>query len=422
MGRSADQGQTGHDARILRFVKTHPRKGAPTRKIAFVEGRYAAPFNGFICDTDQTPDYAVWGLFGKNDPLWGHRQPEKCRQLLDVLMPGASTQPLRQDYTKRRFFFSGTPYGDFDEVPTEAKAEYFDRYSLLLHLGWNTMIQEDYDKLARFVKKGGTILIGLPQFSKHVRREFLEDMMELDLWNGGDLSDFCGLKVKGPGKCYSGQWNAVGREDYIIPDLSGVPSKSPEEDGPCRLAKLELAGAEPVIWDAMTGEPLVCRFRKDKGTVYTVTAYAYPGHEALRQVMGALVAYLAAQNLPQTRVDDPSKEVFWNEWVEDNNVRRLMLLNTDWTAAGNRKKVTVDSGDVNFETEVVEREAKILTVLPGMVLEPDDSELHLEVLKSGKVRCHGTGKHRIAVHKAAGKCESKTVDLTKNTSAEIALA
>jgi hypothetical protein len=400
---------------FLRFVKTHPRKGAPTRRIAFVEGRYAAPFNGFICDTDQGPDYAVWGLFGKNDPLWGHRQPEKCRQLLDVLMPGASTQPLRQDFTKRRFFFSGTPYGDFDEVPTEAKADYFERYSLLLHLGWNTMIQEDYDKLSAFVEKGGTLLIGLPQFSRHVRREFLEEMMDLDLWNDGDLAEFCGLKVNGPGKCYSGQWNAIGREDFAIPELSGVPSKSPEEDGPCRLAKLELAGAEPVIWDAMTGETLVCRFRKGRGTVYTVTAYAYPGHEALRKVMGALIAKLASGNLPKTRVIDPSREIFWNEWVEDGNVRRLMLLNTDWTVAGNSKTVWIDSGDIQFETDVIERQAKILTVLPGMVLEPDTCELHLEVKEDGRIRCHGTGTHRITIHRHGGVRETVSVDLSRNT-------
>ena len=399
---------------FYRFVKTHPRKGAPTRKIAFIEGRYAAPFNGFICGTDQSPDYAVWGLFGKNDPLWGHRQPEKCRQLLDVLMPGASTQPLRQDYTKRRFFFSGTPYGDFDEVPTEAKQDYFDRYSLLLHLGWNTMIQEDYDKLSHFVENGGTLLIGLPQFSRHVKRDFLEEMLELNLWNDGDLRDFCGLKVIGPGKRYSGQWNAIDRENYVIPELSAVPSKSPEEDGPCRLAKLELAGAEPVIWDAMTGEPLVCRFRKGQGVVYTVTAYAYPGHEALQRVMAAVIAKLAAENLPKCHVDDPSREVFWNEWVENDNVRRLMLLNTDWTTAGNRKRVVIDSGDIQFETDVVEREAKILTVLPNMILEPDSPELHVEVLDDGSIRCHGTGSHQITLH-FADHTEIKTIDLTRNT-------
>ena len=281
------------------------------------------------------------------------------------------------------------------------------------------MIQEDYDKFSRFVDNGGTLLIGLPEFSRHVRREFLEDMMELDLWNGGDLSNLCGLKVKGPGKGYSGQWNEVNREQVYIPDLSGIPSKSPDEDGPCRLAKLELSGAEPVIWDAMTGEPLVCRFRKGKGTVYTVTAYAYPGHEALREVMAALIARLAAENLPQTCVDDPSREVFWNEWIEDNHVRRLMLLNTDWTSAGNIKTVMVDGGSVRFETAVTERIPKILTVLPDMILEPDDPSIHLEVCGTGKIRCHGIGRHQITIHRPKEETEVVSVDLTTNTVREI---
>ncbi|MBO4632365.1 MAG: hypothetical protein J5858_10620, partial [Lentisphaeria bacterium] len=159
---------------------------------------------------------------------------------------------------------------------------------------------------------------------------------------------------------------------------------------------------------------LVCRFRKGKGTVYTVTAYAYPGHEALREVMAALIARLASENLPQTRVEDPSREVFWNEWIEDDKVRRLMLLNTDWTAAGNRKKVRIDNGEVRFETEIAEREAKILTILPGMILEPDDSELHLEVSGPGKICCHGTGKHRITIHRPDRSFEI-TADLTRDT-------
>lgn len=411
---------------FYRFVKTHPRKGAPTRKIAFVEGRYAAPFNGFICDTDQTPDYAVWGLFGKNDPLWGHRQPEKCRHLLDVLMPGANVQPLRQDFSRRRFFFSGTPYGDFDEVPTEAKPEYFDRYSLLLHLGWNTMIQEDYDKLSRFVEQGGELLIGLPEFSRHVRRDFLADMLDLNLWNDGDLTELCGVRVKGPGAIYRGQWNCAKREALQggLPELSGIPNSSPEEDGPCRLAQLELSGAEPYIWDAATGSPLVVRFRKGKGTVYLIAAYAYPGHEALREVVAALLAHLASAHRPQSRVEDPSREIFWNEWVESDDVRRLMLLNTDWTASANRKMVVIDSGSVRYETEVVERVPMILTLLPDMILEPDDPAVHLEVVReNGRYRifCNGTGQHEITVHQPDGVSRKLSVDLTQTTRTEVQL-
>jgi hypothetical protein len=147
---------------------------------------------------------------------------------------------------------------------------------------------------------------------------------------------------------------------------------------------------------------------------YTVTAYAYPGHEALQKVMAALIAKLAAENLPQCRVDDPSKEVFWNEWVENDNVRRLMLLNTDWTTADNRKKVVIDNGKIQFETEVVEREAKILTVLPNMILEPDSPELHVEVLDDGGIRCHGTGMHQMMIH-LADRTVIKDVDLMQDT-------
>jgi hypothetical protein len=135
--------------------------------------------------------------------------------------------------------------------------------------------------------------------------------------------------------------------------------------------------------------------------------------------MAALIAKLAAENLPQCRVDDPSKEVFWNEWVENDNVRRLMLLNTDWTTAGNHKKVVVDNGEMQFETDVVEREAKILTILPGMILEPDSPELHVEVMDDGKIRCHGTGMHQITIHLPENHEQTKNIDLTTNTFMEL---
>ncbi len=386
---------------FYRFAKTHPRSGKPVRKIAFVEGRYAAPFNGFICDCEQDPDYSIWGLFGNKAPEWGHRQPEKCRQVLDVLMPGASTHPLRQDFAKRRFFFSGTPYGDFDEVPAEAAAEYLGRYSLLLHLGWNTMIAEDLDKLQKFVSGGGTLLIGLAQFSTHVRREFLRDMEDLALWNNGDLSEFCGVKVKGCGVEFCGKWNCAGRESYPAPETSGIPSKSPEEDGKCCLAELEFCGAEPFIWDAATGNPLVVRYNYGKGTVYLLTAYAYFGHEALRDVATALTAKLAGENRPECYVLDKSGEVFWNMWDGDGELKRLMLLNTDWTVAGNRKCVTVVTPFMEFETDVIEREVKMLTILPDMVIE-QSPELFIKSVKAGRLEVHGSVDGELILRRAGG--------------------
>ena len=347
---------------FFKFAKTNPRVGKCVRKIAFIEGRYAAPFNGFICGCEQTPDYAVWGAFGKSSPEWGHRQPEKCRQILDVLMPGASTQPLRQRFDKRRFFFSGTPYGDFDEAPIEAGATYLSNYSLLANLGWNTMIEEDYSKLLDYVRQGGTLLIGIPQFSMHLKREFLRDMDDLALWNNGDLREFCGFTVRGKGVEYCGQWNCAGRENYAEPELSAMPSKSSEEDGPALLADIELAGAEIVVWDAASGAPMLVRHKVGKGLVYCLTLWAYPGHEKYQRFSACVLEKLAADNRPDIYVEDSSKEVFWTLWRQDDGGSCLMLLNTDWTTKGNEKPVTVHTPNGAFQLSVCEGAALLVTI------------------------------------------------------------
>lgn len=409
--------------RFYRFVKTHPRTGRNRRNIAFLEGRYAAPFNGFICGSEQTPAYSVWGLFGNSDPVWGHGQPEKCRQILDVLMPGASTQPLRQRYDRRRFFFSGTPYGDFDEVPVEADGSYLQQYQLLLNLGWNTMIEEDFRKLYEFVSEGGTLFTGLPQFSTHVRRDFLRDWRDLALWNNGDLSELCGVRILGPGERYSGQWNCAGRETFPDVELSAVPSESSAEDGPCRLARTELAGAEIVAWDAASGEALIVRNRVGNGAVYLLTAWAYPGHEELQSLAASWVAHLAGEHRGTIYVDDPSREVFWSRWEEANGCSRLMLLNTDWSCS-NEKTIQVHTPWYSFETVVKEQVPLLLTLLPLAALEPDP-EMHVEILavngESARLRFHCSTPSAVTIHWRDGRREIRSVDPGESTVRKVTL-
>ncbi len=351
---------------FFKFAKTHPRRGKNVRNIAFIEGRYAAPFNGFICDCEQDPHYAVWGAFGKAAEEWGHCQPEKCRQILDVLQPGASTHPLLQKHDKRRFYFSGTPYGDFDCVPVEADSEYMKGYKLLLNLGWNTLISEDYGKLCEFVEEGGVLLTGLPQFSTHVEREFLRDMEDLSLMNGGDLTELCGIRVNGAGDVYSGQWNCKGRDRVEEPELSALPSDCPCEDGAPRLADITLTTAEVVAWDSATGKPMLVKNKVGAGEVYTFTAWAYPGHEQFMRFSATWVEQLAKATLPDTYVEDESGEVFWTRWV-DGDTERIMLLNTDWSKPGNEKAVTLVAGGARHALSVKEQTVLIAEVKDGKV-------------------------------------------------------
>ena len=362
--------------KFYRFASTHPRQGKSVRQIAFLEGRYAAPFNGFVCDYEQDPGYSVWGKFGRNLPEWGHNQVEKCRHLLDVLMPGCLTHPLRQKFDKQRHFFCGTPYGDFDEVPVEADGKFLNRYKLLLNFGWNTLLEEDYEKLCNFVKEGGTLFSGLPQFGTQEKR----DISDFRLFRQGDLSELCGVRVYGAAQQeYSGQWN--GRERNLVSDveLSAAPSFYAGEDGACKLASIELAGAEVVAWDAANGMPLLTCFKYGKGKVYLLTAWAYPGHEKLQSFAASYLAYLAGQCRPRYFVEDPSKEVFWSAryFDDDGKCGLISLLNTDWTKEGNGKPVTVNAGKVTFDHTVIERQLSTFTVAGDTVIECD-AENYLE--------------------------------------------
>ena len=389
---------------FYRFAVAHPRAGRPRAPIAHLLGRYAAPFNGFTCDHEQDPSYSVWGKYGGEGATWSHGAPEKAFHLLDVLMPGAATLPLRQRFDRRRLFFSGSPYGDFDQAPIEADAAFLGRYDLLMLLGWNTMEADDYAKMRSYARAGGTLLVGVPQFSTHASREFLAEMADLALHADGDLADLCGVRVLGKGARYSGSWCAVGPEfaDARCPDSSRAPSASADEDGPCHLAAADLCGAEPVIVDALTREPLLVSRQVGRGRVYLLTAWAYPGHEELSDLCGAVIADLCRRHVGDVRVEDGSGEVFWTHWPQADGCGKVMLLNTDWTTPANRKPVTLRLGPRRLPLNVREGDLSIVTYTSWCAIEPCCSEPHVEIKSCGprsvRLKIHATGQQTFRVH------------------------
>jgi hypothetical protein len=427
---SLTKGKRDMTRAFFRFVNTHPRMGRPVISIGVILGRYAAPFNGFTCIDEIDASYSVWGQLGRTDPAWGHRQPEKAVQVMDVLMPGASTHPLRQRFDRQRFFFSGTPYGDFDQVPVEANNEFLSRYRLLMHLGWNTMTREDFYNLKQYVSEGGTLFLSVPHFSTHETRDFLNTMDDLALYADGRVRDLCGVNITGRGTRYSGQWKTTDPAfaGAVCPPLSRAPSVSTDEDGPCHLADVELLDARPVIVDALSQKPLLVEYPLGRGRVYLLTTWAYPGHEELADLSGAVVARLAERHMGEYQVDDPNRETFWTSWPQDagKTFGKLMLLNTDWTEKTNRKMVTVKTPVIKFQTQVREREASIISYLPFGVIVPDNSEPHLEFLAVEKdqaqVRIHAVGRHQFSVFTPAPDItitlDGKPIPLTKNTGQE----
>ncbi len=400
---------------FFRFVATHPRRGELRLAIASVEGRNAAPFNGFVCGPEQDPSYRVWGGFGNPAPEWAHLQPEKSHQLLDVLMPGASTHPLRQQEDKRRFFFSGTPYGDFDQIPVEAGAGFFQNYRLLLNLGWHTANAADQRAFEEFVAAGGTYFAGLPEYSTHTGREFLRDMDDLALWRDGDLREFCGIRVRGPGECFSGKYTGVSGDAA----RSRTFSFTPDEDGPCRVADVELAGAETVVADAATGKPLIVRFRYGRGTVYTLCTWCYPGHEALAELMAVWLRQLCREHRGEVYVEDATGEVFWN--VRDcGHYRIAMLLNTDWTTPGNRKPAVLHTPEAAFPLEVTERQPKIVYLWRDGAIETN-GDIHIDIEPDGRILIHGCRDAEVTLHRPGEVSRTEVWNFTSDSCRETRL-
>jgi hypothetical protein len=272
------------------------------------------------------------------------------------------------------------------------------------------MLDEDYAKLKEFVLNGGTLFTGLPQFSTHVKRDFLKEMDDLALWNNGDLNELCGFKVKGrSAKQFVTQFNTALELPEV--ELSAIPSASPEEDGSCYIADIELNDAEVVVWDADCGLPLLVKHNLGKGTVYVLTLYAYPGHERLQKLSAAITAYLAGESRGEIHVEDISGEVFWNVRRESESVSRINLLNTDWSEKDNVKMVTVTTPSVVTDVAVKERRATLLTALPFAILECPSGHF-IEVVEAmstaATLRLHGADDAILVIYRPDG-VEERTI-------------
>ena len=97
-----------------------------------------------------------------------------------------------------------------------------------------------------------------------------------------------------------------------------------------------------------------------------------------------------------------------------------MLLNTDWSRAGNAKKVTVVIPKMSFECEVVERQAKIFTILPDAVVEAP-AEIHVEVIDRSHVKLFGSGTPEIIIRHKSGVIENYRVHFKETTETTLAI-
>ena len=144
---------------IIKYSKEDVRpEGSPKVKVAFVSGKYDA-WTGF-CQS------SIFNQFNREE--WGHGDAECAWRVLDSI--GTKRKWADNSNYGDNDTSAYPAYGIYDIVPIEASIEALSKYDRLIFLGWNTMTDENMDKLTEYVRRGGKLLLGAAHLNYSAKR------------------------------------------------------------------------------------------------------------------------------------------------------------------------------------------------------------------------------------------------------------
>ena len=312
------------------------RLGKEVIPTAFLQGNYDMLIGGAQA-RPITKRSHFWGEFGPETEGWEFDTPESGWKLADEYLPGVWLYPVLQDRSKIRLFFAGSPKGQMDLIPITADVDKLSAYEVLILPGWNTMTEELYENLVEYVRRGGHLVLCAAQCTTHTTREFLVDKLDFSIIHDGDISKLCGVRV---GKV-EGVINQMIFDDETVYTDPGVPGM-----------RTELCGGYALASD-QDGHPVLVENRIGNGRVWTLTVGEYWGCDALDRVRSALCERLYAEHRPSIYFTGQTDDVDSHVYLE-NDQTRVVLLNTDWTSAGNGKRVTIHTAHMQVPVSVKE--------------------------------------------------------------------
>ncbi|MBE6964655.1 MAG: hypothetical protein E7441_01315 [Ruminococcaceae bacterium] len=120
----------------------------PKVKVAFVSGLH----DGWAGKWGRS---SVFNQFYREE--WGYNSAEHSWMMLDELGTKRTWDDVA-NYGDNDT--SGAPaYGQYDIIPIEASVDVLSAYDYLIFLGWNTMTEENMEKLTEYVRRGGHLLM-----------------------------------------------------------------------------------------------------------------------------------------------------------------------------------------------------------------------------------------------------------------------
>jgi len=305
---------------MVDFAKNDDRPdGSPEVKLAFISGRY-----------DAWPGFCQSSIFNQfNREEWGHGDAECSWRILDTI-------GMKRKWSDNTNYgdndLSSLPaYGSYDIVPIESDLSALQKYDRLIFLGWNTMTNEDMDKLTEYVKCGGKLLLSAAHLNYSVKREGeyiappnekLEELCGCN-FNGESVKTNCGTKFS-----YESQ-----DKDILYPGTKSFICDPVFSAGYTEYMKTELKGAKTVgfasdsFWNDPAIVDTVIENTVGDGVVTLVTSKNYPGNTAVSPLYSALVREFITASARNCKVKVISSDKLRYTVYENG---KMYLLNTDY--------------------------------------------------------------------------------------------
>ncbi len=304
----------------MELIKSDFRpKGGPKVKVAFVSGLHDA-WGGW-------GGSSVWNGFEGEE--WGHNEAEHSWRMASEI----GTKRTWEDIANygEQDLSTYPAYGMYDIIPIEAPVDKLSKYDYLIFLGWNSMTEENMDKLTEYVNRGGRLLMSVAHLNKTTVRGG-----ELELPSTEKIEKLFGVRFANEiRRTNAGVKFKFEAEDkkILYPGSKSFMCDPIYSAGYASWAKFELCGAYETAFvsDTFLHEesdlPAVVENRVGKGIATLVTCANYPGHPALYPLYRAMVREMITASARDCEIKVlGSDRLRWS--VYEGN--KVYLLNTDY--------------------------------------------------------------------------------------------
>jgi hypothetical protein len=303
----------------------------------FLQGLYDCPVGG-VQANPYTERTKVWGMIGPEKQSWTFDTPERGWELLSDYMPGVWLYPVLQDPKDIRLLLGSSPHGQVDLVPINGKLSNLEKYEMLILPGWNTMTDAIYNNLIEYVKNGGHLILTATQCTNHITRDFLTERKDFNFYNDGDLTALAGIKVGTVG----GKINTAEWFDGKTCAVSGLQSLN-----------VTLNGAKAIITDE-NKNPVMVENKIGKGSVWMLTVGEFWGANQIDLLRKQINERLIKIHQQKCYITGDIEDIDHHVYKTADGSIRVVLLNTDWTEAGNIKKINLHYENFSIPLEIQE--------------------------------------------------------------------